>query len=314
MGLLSKVKQQQALATAQGTSTDPASTGPLSHQIQESVNITYIREKLYSIVTDNKLQAWYNPDRLTTLIDHLTTLNYAYLRQEWKVYGDLVYDLVSLALYDIVFFIDDSGSMAFEEDGERIQDLKLILAKIANVAGLLDTDGIQVRFMNNSTEIHGVTTQSQVEDLIGKIRFSGMTPLGSQFKAKVVDPIVLGPAVNGTLTKPILAIIVTDGEPTREPIDTLQDVILDATQILAGTGCGVGALAIQVGQVGTDLKAQQFLARLDNDPAVGKMIDCTSNYEMESEEMMKKGGELSPEMWLLKLCVGAIDSTYDGMD
>lgn len=32
---------------------------------------------------------------------------------------------VKLSLFDIVLYIDDSGSMAFEEGGERIDDLKL---------------------------------------------------------------------------------------------------------------------------------------------------------------------------------------------
>ena len=34
-------------------------------------------------------------------------------------------DLASLALYDVVIFADDSGSMIFEEGGERINDLKV---------------------------------------------------------------------------------------------------------------------------------------------------------------------------------------------
>jgi hypothetical protein len=32
---------------------------------------------------------------------------------------------VKLSLFDVVLYIDDSGSMAFEEGGERIDDLKL---------------------------------------------------------------------------------------------------------------------------------------------------------------------------------------------
>lgn len=38
---------------------------------------------------------------------------------------ELASDLVKLALFDVVLYIDDSGSMAFEEGGERIEDLKL---------------------------------------------------------------------------------------------------------------------------------------------------------------------------------------------
>ena len=34
---------------------------------------------------------------------------------------ELAYSLASLALYDVIIYCDDSGSMAFEENGERIQ-------------------------------------------------------------------------------------------------------------------------------------------------------------------------------------------------
>jgi hypothetical protein len=59
---------------------------------------------------------------------------------EWRMPKELASDLVSLllrqllpmltsqvklSLFDVVLYIDDSGSMAFEERGERIDDLKL---------------------------------------------------------------------------------------------------------------------------------------------------------------------------------------------
>ena len=44
-------------------------------------------------------------------------------------------------------------------------------------------------------------------------------------------------------------------------------------------------------QVGLDAKAQAFLSRLDNDSKVGKMVDCTSAYELEQEEYLQRSGE-----------------------
>jgi hypothetical protein len=57
---------------------------------------------------------------------------------------ELAVDLSALALYDVVIYADDSGSME-SGDGERIEDLKLIVAKVAEVATLFDDDGIEVR-------------------------------------------------------------------------------------------------------------------------------------------------------------------------
>jgi len=45
---------------------------------------------------------------------------------------------------------DDSGSMQFEENGERIDDLKLVLSRVSHAATMWDPDGISVRFMNSN--------------------------------------------------------------------------------------------------------------------------------------------------------------------
>ena len=41
------------------------------------------------------------------------------------------------------------------------------------------------------------------------------------------------------------------------------------------------------------------------------MIDATSYFELEAEEYKQRGVVLTPELWLVKLMVGAIDPTYD---
>ncbi|KAH6575661.1 hypothetical protein BASA50_007539 [Batrachochytrium salamandrivorans] len=277
-------------------------------------NMSHITEKLQTIIYDNRLQPYYSNDRLQSVLARLSLIDYAQLARKWRINSDLVYDLCALALYDIVFYVDDSGSMAFEEKGERIDDLKFIVSQTAEMATLFDDDGVQVRFMNSDIYGEGIRTAVQVQELVQSVRFSGMTPLGTFFRSKVVDPLVVRPAQAGTLHKPVLAIVITDGEPTREPLDTLRTVIMDAKRLLGHTPMGTGSLAVQIGQVGTDVRAQEFLASLDNDPVVGGMIDCTSNYEMESAEIGAHGHELTPEMWLLKLCLGAIDRTYDDTD
>ena len=53
------------------------------------------------------------------------------------------------------------------------------------------------------------------------------------------------------------------------------------------------------------------MGRLDNDKDIGGMIDATSYFELEAEEYKQKGIVLTPELWLVKLMVGAIDPTYD---
>ena len=47
---------------------------------------------------------------------------------------------------------------------------------------------------------------------------------------------------------------------------------------------------------------------------VGRMIDATSYYELEAEEYKRKGVMLTPDLWLVKLMVGAVDQSFDEQD
>jgi hypothetical protein len=45
---------------------------------------------------------------------------------------------------------------------------------------------------------------------------------------------------------------------------------------------------------------------------IGRLLDHTGDYEHESAQMLQKTGEdLSPEMWVMKLLLGPIDTSYD---
>ena len=62
--------------------------------------------------------------------------------------------------------------------------------------------------------------------------------------------------------------------------------------------------------------ATEFLGKLDSDPQIGSMVDCTSNFENESAEMARAQPpvDLTPDLWVLKLILGAIDPSYDTQD
>lgn len=205
--------------------------------------------------------------------------------------------------------------MAFEENGERIDDLKLILGRCAYAASLFDRDGIEVRFLNNhSLKGNGIASEQAAQALVAQAKFSGLTPLGSSLDANVIQPLVVGPARQGGLKKPVLVITITDGTPAGEPHGKIFDVIKRTKQALTQTRYGPGAVAFQFAQVGNDLKARDFLGQLDNDPHVGGMVDCTSNYETEQDEMARLGVDLTPTLWLVKLLMGAVDPSYDQQD
>ena len=75
---------------------------------------------------------------------------------------ELAHDLATLALYDIVIFADDSGSMIFEEQGERINDLKVIMARVAEVATMFDEDGKSSKLQSKVHCDNGCSIDSRI--------------------------------------------------------------------------------------------------------------------------------------------------------
>ena len=66
--------------------------------------------------------------------------------------------------------------MQFEENGERIEDLKLILNRVVEAATLFDDDGISVRFMNTDLPPgigDHVANGQQVQQIMQNVHFRG---------------------------------------------------------------------------------------------------------------------------------------------
>lgn len=174
--------------------------------------------------------------------------------------------------------------MQFEENGERIKDLKLILSRVASAASLFDDDGIQLRFMNWQVPNHelrmldGIKSEQQIEDIVAKVPFKGLTKIGTQLKSLVVEPIILSKARNNQLQKPVLVITITDGQPAGEPLGVLAETIRYCVgELSRNPKYGRGAASFQFAQVGNDQQAREFLSKLDEEPGIGDVIDCTSS-------------------------------------
>ncbi|KAK5256106.1 hypothetical protein LTR40_010611, partial [Exophiala xenobiotica] len=276
------------------------------------------KQLLQATIQEKQLQNFYPPGHpMLEQIAGRAAQQVSQLAATWRISPEIASDIVKLALYDVILYIDDSGSMQFEENGERIDDLKLILSRVAYATSLFDEDGIQVRFMNSTDQGNGIRSEQQVTEMISRTRFSGLTPMGRELENKILRPLVLQNARNGTLRKPVLVITITDGQPTGESSGDVARIIKNASDELSrNPRYGKGALAFQFAQVGNDLKAREFLSKLDEEPTIGDIIDCTSNYEVEADEMSRANPpvNLSPELWLIKLLLGSIDSSYDTKD
>jgi hypothetical protein len=284
---------------------------------------------LQACIQENGLQAFYpaNSPKLD-IIAQRAAANIRQVSERWRIAKEIANDIVKLGLYDIVLYIDDSGSMQFEEEGSRIQDLRLILERVSYVAQLFDDDGISVRFMNtdlsNARDPSGRSLQDNIKDqtaidqLMRGVQFKGLTPMGTSLRKKVIDDMLLRNAQDGRLEKPMLVIAITDGQPAGEPQNAVFDTIRYAFDTLQQRfpQFGRGGVAFEFAQVGNDEAAKKFLGKLDEDPQIGPMVDCTSNFENEQDEMAHANPpvDLTPDLWMVKLLLGAIDASYDAQD
>ncbi|KAH2667964.1 hypothetical protein KXW25_002641 [Aspergillus fumigatus] len=277
------------------------------------------KQLLIGTIQEKNLQTFYPPDKLDRLVHSLANEAPAKIDRlvhEWSVPQEVAMDVMKLALFDVILYVDDSGSMEFEEKGMRKEQLRQILGIVATGASTFDQDGISVRFMNSNEVGDGIRSVDDVNMLVSRVRFAGLTPLGTSLRNKVIEPMVVGPARAGRLQKPVLIITITDGQPAGEPHDTVANTIRYASEEVSRTQYGRGAVSFQFSQVGTDTKAREFLASLDEDPQIGGLIDCTSNFEVEQDEMARANPpiHLTRELWCAKLMLGAIDSSYDTKD
>ncbi|GAA5989991.1 hypothetical protein JCM10908_002412 [Rhodotorula pacifica] len=279
-------------------------------------NQQMIVQILQQAVMDQKIQAFYPPGSLEPLAARIAQSGaLPRIAAQWNIPMEIAMDLAKLALFDTVVLVDDSGSMAFEENGSRIDDAKLIVSRVATAATLFDTDGISVFFLNSKTVGNSITSEQQAQQLLSGIRFSGLTPLGTSLDQKILQPLLVGPARQNSLRKPLLVVAVTDGAPGGEARDTIVKAIKNAKNALTQTRYGPDALSIQLAQIGNDMGARAFLEEIDNHPEIGGLVDTTSNYENEADDFMKTTGqELTPDLWLVKLMLGPIDSSYDLKD
>ncbi len=266
---------------------------------------------------DQYLYPFYTFADVSRIAHHLASSGaLAQCADSWQLPPYLAQDLVKLALFDVMFLLDDSASMRSE--GTRRRDaLAGILKRAADAAARFDPDGMEVAWMNAPVHqrIHNV---QEADQLTSRCAYDGRsTPMGSSLESKILEPLVLQPAQQGRLAKPALVLVITDGRPTGsgEANQKIVRVLQHAKRTLAATRYGEDAISFQIAAVGNDREAQEWLDSIDNDPDVGDLVDVCSDIQVESRQVKASTGvELTQELYCLKLLLGPIDTSYDASD
>ena len=275
-------------------------------------------EKMWRIVCLKELFSFYTQERLQALVNRACRHDYKILKNKYNIPTlDMTADWAVLGLYDIVLFVDDSGSMSTVEKVEgnlsRFAILREVIKTISFIGSLMDSDGICLRFFNSTVQGNGLSSAQQVDDLLKDVRPSGMTPMGEELLNKIFYGIVENPQQkllsSGGLERPVLTITITDGVPNNE--NMVVSAITTCINECKKSKYGANAMAFSFAQIGTDSQATGYLGRLDTDPYIGQYIDCTSEFNIEKNEC---GAGFNESTWIVKLMIGAVDPAYDSAD
>lgn len=291
-------------------------------------------ERMWRIVCVRNLYNFYTNSSLQTLVNRACKHDWRLIQNRYGIPTiEQTVDMAVMGLYDIVFFVDDSGSMGTTEPTEdglsRWITARQIVAKIAFIATMMDSDGVVVRGFNDTKEGNGLSSIQLVDDWFNGVSPNGGTPSGSSLRNRIIMPIVKPLFDAGELQRPILVITVTDGCPDEKRYSSfgidekleLEKVLIETKNMFKNSKYGEFGISFGFVQVGVSQSATEFLEYLDEHPIVGNFVDCTSSYAVEKNECEEKyrkqglhGKVFTQSEYIIKLMIGSIDPVYDQMD
>jgi len=190
-----------------------------------------------------------------------------------------------LKKYDFIVAIDRSGSMANpgSHGKTRWQEAEEATVAVANKCAESDDDGITVVLFNRAVVMHENVTDGTSQ--VARI-FRESEPMGGTDTALMLKKVLTNYTANRTRkgVKPIILIVVTDGEPDSQ--EEVVKAIVEATRVIERDD----EIGISFLQVGNDRNATRFLTMLDDDlvskyGAKFDIVDTKTFDEIESSGM-----------------------------
>lgn len=274
-------------------------------------------EALINYVDGEKpeLKSFYPGDLKTVLRPHAergAKLSEYIISLEKDAENETAIEASILALYDLVILLDDSYSMKSEENGVRIPILQHAVKLIAKMYSLVAEPGrgiLAIRWLNARTGADKVTEEA-ANTLVANHHYGALTRIGSTLRSKILTPFLY----NATLEKPLLIMVVTDGEVDGERQDLLREVITDAiSKVKSGAaGKGPASVSFQFSRVGNNEGAKALLQRLDDQEDIRDHVD-TQPVTLSLDEAVGRG-ERTAVLTLVKLMLGAISEAWGEVD
>lgn len=263
---------------------------------------------------DENLPEFYNRDDSLRDLSQKAAVTAEEVTAEFGLRPELTKKVARLALYDFVILCDDSYSMTQDKRRAALEDT---LQRVAKFATKLEPSGMSIRFLNFSQD-REFNNLNDVEDLMRKVRavdYDGPTKLGQTLHFKIVEPMVFQKQRQNTFAKPIIVTVITDGEPTAEPRESLRNTILRCKRSEALQKFGKAAVVFLISRVGHSPEAEEFLRELEKDPELEDMVYCSLERLDDPDRMavfQRCKDDIEYTAWLIEMFLTALDSQTKG--
>ncbi|KAH9932471.1 major facilitator superfamily domain-containing protein [Fomitopsis serialis] len=213
--------------------------------------------------------------------------------------------LIRLSLYHPVLYCDDSGSMTLDSPTRWVLQ-RNVVARIANITTrvLPHPYGVSLRFINAVWAAQDNIPASHVLNAVDRVSPDGGTPLGTNLRNHVLQPLVYDVLDRPDhrarlLERPLLICVVTDGCPGDYEIQ-FEDAIAECRQRLVRAGYEPTAVRFCVNQIGNDAGSTMFLERLRSNPNIQDIVYCTTE-RIDEKFQEFRDNERQLDEWLLRM-------------
>ncbi|SGZ51498.1 CIC11C00000005481 [Sungouiella intermedia] len=213
-------------------------------------------------------------------------------------------ELAGLRGYDVVYIVDDSSSMSWEESVSKIipwPHARDALITFSTLCAQWDEDGQDVYFLNRNEPVLNATPQ-QIAEVFNLTLPNGGTNMGARL-AKIARAYF--EEYDAGEVKPMNIIAITDGQFSDDVISVIKWIVvqLDKRDALPNQ------IGIQFVQIGADRAATKCLQMLDDDlEDMGLSRDIVDTVPWSPRKVDGPGFD---GKYLIKVVCGAINKKID---